>query len=119
VLNTARKSINGAKLLILGVAYKPNTNDVRESPALEVMRGLQSKGGDVCFHDPYITQIDLPGLPYTDLSADLLQQADCVIITTHHSVYDYDWIVAHAQRILDTRNATRHVKVAREKIHTL
>jgi UDP-N-acetyl-D-glucosamine dehydrogenase len=119
VLNTVRKSINGAKLLVLGVAYKPDTNDLRESPALEVMRGLQSKGADVCFHDPYITQVDLPGLSYTELSPGLLQWADCVIITTHHSVYDYDWIVAHAQCILDTRNATRHVKIARVKIRTL
>jgi UDP-N-acetyl-D-glucosamine dehydrogenase len=119
VLNTVRKSLNGAKLLVLGVAYKPNTNDLRESPALEVMRGLHQKGAEVCFHDPYITHVEIPGLAYAELTAELVQQADCVIITTHHRLYDYDWLVAHAQRILDTRNATGHVKVAREKIHTL
>lgn len=119
VLNNLHKSIKGSKILILGVAYKPDTNDLRESPALEVIRLLCDKGGEVCFHDPYITQVDIPGLQYTELSASLLQWADCIVITTHHSTYDYDWIVARAKLIVDTRNATRYVKEGREKIHKL
>jgi UDP-N-acetyl-D-glucosamine dehydrogenase len=119
VLNEHRKSIKGSRILVLGVAYKPDTNDIRESPALEVIRLLRLKGGEVSFHDPYITQVDIPGLQFTELSAQLLQQADCVVVTTHHSTYDYDWIVMQAQLIVDTRNATQHVKEGREKIHKL
>jgi UDP-N-acetyl-D-glucosamine dehydrogenase len=119
VLNEVSKSVKGSKLLVLGVAYKPDTNDLRESPALEVMRLLQMKGGDVSFHDPYITHVEMPNLTYTELSDSILQWADCVIITTHHSVYDYAWVVQHAKSIVDTRNATRAVHHHREKIHKL
>ncbi len=83
------------------------------------MRLLRDKGGEVCFHDPYISTVDLPGLRYTELSENLLNWADCVITTTHHSTYDYHWIVEHAQLIVDTRNATREISLARAKIHKL
>jgi UDP-N-acetyl-D-glucosamine dehydrogenase len=116
VLNKSYKSINGAKLLVLGVAYKPDTNDIRESPALEVIRLLQEKGGDVCFHDPHVTKLEIANLRYTDLSASLLNWADCVIIVTNHSAYDYAWITQHAKLIVDTRNATRDVQEGRDKI---
>jgi UDP-N-acetyl-D-glucosamine dehydrogenase len=119
VLNAVCKSIRGARVLVLGVAYKPDTSDLRESPALEVIRLLCEKGGEVCFHDPYITQVEIPGLCYTELSESLLRQMDCVIITTHHSTYDYGWIAEHAKLIVDTRNATREVTQHREKIHKL
>jgi len=119
VLNEGSKSVKGSKLLVLGVAYKPDTNDLRESPALEVIRLLQMKGGDVSFHDPYITHVEIPNLTYTELSNSILNWADCVIITTHHSVYDYAWVVKHAQSVVDTRNATRDVRHHREKIHKL
>lgn len=119
VLNEVCKSIKGAKILVLGLAYKPDTNDIRESPALEVIRLLRDKGGEMSFHDPYIAQVDIPGLHHTELSDSLLQGADCVIITTNHSAYDYHRIVAHAKMIVDTRNATRDVKEGREKIHKL
>jgi UDP-N-acetyl-D-glucosamine dehydrogenase len=119
VLNEGSKSVKGAKLLVLGVAYKPDTNDLRESPALEVIRLLQMKGGDVSFHDPYITHVEIPNLTYTELSHSILNWADCVIITTHHSVYDYAWVVQHAKSVVDTRNATRDVSHQREKIHKL
>jgi UDP-N-acetyl-D-glucosamine dehydrogenase len=119
VLNEVSKSVKGSKLLVLGVTYKPDTNDLRESPALEVIRLLQMKGGDVSFHDPYITHVEMPNLTYTELSNSILNWADCVIITTHHSVYDYAWVVQHAKSVVDTRNATRDVSHHREKIHKL
>jgi UDP-N-acetyl-D-glucosamine dehydrogenase len=119
VLNNVHKSVNGSKILVLGVAYKADTNDLRESPALDVLRLLQDKGGEVCFHDPFIAEKDVPGFHATELSERMLNWADCVVITTNHSTYNYDWIVAQSRLIVDTRNATRHVKEGREKIHTL
>jgi UDP-N-acetyl-D-glucosamine dehydrogenase len=118
-LNEQRKSVNGARLLVLGVAYKADTNDLRESPALEVMRLLQEKGGELYFHDPYITEVDIVGLQYTELNERVLSWADCVIITTNHSCYDYTQIVDHAQIVIDSRNATRNVVAKREKIYKL
>ena len=119
VLNNVWKSLRGARILILGIAYKADTNDLRESPALEVVRLLQAKGSEVCFHDPFISEVDIPGLHSTELTERMLNWADCVVITTNHSTYNYDWIVAQARLIVDTRNATRHVKEGREKIHKL
>jgi UDP-N-acetyl-D-glucosamine dehydrogenase len=118
-LNEQRKSVNGARLLVLGVAYKADTNDLRESPALEVIRLLQEKGGELYFHDPYITEVDIVGLQYTELNERVLSWADCVIITTNHSCYDYTQIVEHAQIVIDSRNATRNVVAKREKIYKL
>ena len=119
VLNDVCKSIKSSNLLVLGVAYKPDPNDLRESPALEVMRLLNDKGAEVGFHDPYITHVDLAGLDYMELNEELLNWADCVIITTNHSTYDYDWIVEHAKLVVDTRNATRNVPAGRSKVHKL
>lgn len=119
VLNDVHKSLKGSKILVLGVAYKADTNDLRESPALDVLRLLRAKGSEVYFHDPFITEVDIPGLQATELTASMLNWADCVVVTTNHSLYNYDWIVAQARLIVDTRNATRHVKEGREKIHTL
>src|SRR5207245_8232255 len=87
--------------------------------ALELVRLLQEYGMDVCFHDPCISEVDMPGLRSTELTERMLNWADCVVITTDHSTYNYDWIVAQARLIVDTRNATRHVKEGRDKIHTL
>ena len=118
-LNERRKSINGSRLLVLGVAYKADTNDLRESPALEVIQLLLDKGGEVYFHDPYIDEVDVAGLQYTELSDQVLGWADCVVITTNHSWYDYAQVVEHAQMVVDSRNATRDVTVGREKIYKL
>ena len=119
VLNERQKSIKGSKILVLGIAYKPDTNDLRESPALEVIHLLQAKGSEVAFHDPYISQVDIEGLHYTELSDRMLNWADCVVITTNHSVYDYRWIIEQAKLVVDTRNATLEVRKNREKIHKL
>ena len=117
VLNEVCKSLKGSKILVLGIAYKSDTNDIRESPALEVIRLLHAKGSEVFFHDPFIAEV--PGLQYTDLNERMLNWADCVVITTNHSVYDYRWIVEQSKLIVDTRNATRDVKKGRDKIHKL
>jgi UDP-N-acetyl-D-glucosamine dehydrogenase len=117
VLNEVRKSIKGSKILVLGIAYKSDTNDIRESPALEVIRLLHAKGSEVFFHDPFIAEV--PGLQYTDLNERMLNWADCVVLTTNHSVYDYHWIVEQSKLIVDTRNATHDVKKGRDKIHKL
>lgn len=123
VLNEVCKSIKGSRILILGVTYKPDTNDIRESPALEVMRLLRLKGGEVLFHDPFVTHVDVPadvsGWRYAELHAQTLGAADCAVITTNHSTYDYHWIVAHSHLVIDTRNATRHVQAGRDKIFKL
>ena len=118
-LNERRKSINGARILVLGVAYKADTNDLRESPALEVIRLLQEKGGEVYFHDPYITEVDIVGLQSTELNDRMLRWADCVVITTNHTCFDYAEIVERAPLVIDSRNATRDVAVGREKIYKL
>jgi UDP-N-acetyl-D-glucosamine dehydrogenase len=119
VLNDAQKSIKGSRILVLGVAYKPDTNDIRESPALDVIRLLLDKGGEVFFHDPFITEVSMAGLHYAELNERMLNWADCVVITTDHSIYDYRWVVKHSRLIVDTRNATRDVKRNQEKIHKL
>lgn len=118
-LNERCKSINGSRILVLGVAYKADTNDLRESPALEVIRLLQEKGGDLYFHDPYIAEVDIAGLQYAELTDQVLNWADCVVITTNHGCYDYPQIVEHAQMVVDSRNATRDVVLGREKIYKL
>lgn len=119
VLNEVQRSLKGSKILVLGIAYKPDTNDLRESPALEVIHLLQHKGSEVFFHDPFIAEVDDPRLHATNLNEQMLNWADCVVITTNHSVYDYDWIVTQAKLVVDTRNATRDVRKNREKIHKL
>ena len=84
-----------------------------------MVRLLQAKGSEVCVHDPLISEVDLPGVHATELTAGMLNWADCVVITTNHSTYNYDWIVAQARLVVDTRNATRQVKEGRDKIHKL
>lgn len=119
VLNDVSRSLKGATILILGLAYKADTNDLRESPALDVIRLLQAKGSTVLFHDPFIPTVDIPGSHATVLTAQVLHKADCVVITTNHSAYNYAWIAANARLIVDTRNAMKHVKEQRAHIHTL
>jgi UDP-N-acetyl-D-glucosamine dehydrogenase len=106
-LNLHKKPINGSQVLILGVAYKPNINDLRESPALDVIHLLQEKEADVIYHDPYIPHIDYDGL-VMDSVPDLMKavvSADCVAIITNHRDYDYNAILNNAKLIVDTRNA--------------
>ncbi len=106
-LNMHKKPVNGSQVLILGVAYKPDIDDLRESPALDVIHLLQEKGARVSYHDPFIPQFDYDGLQLTSVS-DLMAAvrfADCVAIITNHTTYDYEAILDQAQLIVDTRNA--------------
>ncbi|HLW47018.1 MAG TPA: nucleotide sugar dehydrogenase [bacterium] len=115
-----RKSIAGARILALGVAYKTGVPDPRESPAVKVLALLANWGASVAYHDAMVPRVLVDGREYESvpLSADALKGADCVVILTEHRGIDYGWVVEHAKCIFDTRNATRSVpdpdrKVAR------
>jgi UDP-N-acetyl-D-glucosamine dehydrogenase len=106
-LNLAKKPLNGSRVLVLGIAYKPNIDDLRESPALDVIHLLQSKGAKVVYHDPYIPHLDHENLlmdSVTDLMGEVAK-ADCVAIITNHDDYDYPAILDAAQMLVDARNA--------------
>ncbi len=118
-LNGQRKAINGSKVLLLGVAYKPDVNDYRESPVFKVIELLQGDGAEITTVDPHVAQFeDHHGRQFstTPLSDALLDEADCVVIITDHSAFDYARIVERARVVVDTRNATRSVQNGREKI---
>ena len=108
--------------MILGVAYKKDVDDVRESPALEIMEILQEKGANLSYSDPYIPRLhkmrayDFSHMSSLPLNEDVLKSQDVVLITTDHSSVDYQWVVDSASLIVDTRNATRRVTRGREKI---
>jgi len=106
-LNKVKKPINGSRVLVLGVAYKPDIDDIRESPALDVIHLLKEKGAEVVYHDPYIPHVDHENLQMDSVENLMgeVVQADCVAIITNHSVYDYGAILESAQLIVDTRNA--------------
>lgn len=118
-LNKHRKAVNGSKILILGVAYKRDIDDMRESPALGIIEKLQDLGADVQFHDPYVPEVHLEGngkiVQGTDLSASLVSDSDCVIIVTDHRNLDYNWVCERAKLVIDTRNATRGKAAATEE----
>lgn len=112
-------ALGDVKILVLGVSFKKNVDDIRHSPALKVMELLLAGGAKkVVYNDPFVPQVRVNGVQFasTGLTKELLQSVDCVLITTDHSQYDYDFIVKHAKKIIDTRNATRSVKAGREKI---
>lgn len=106
-LNRHKKPVNGSRVLVLGIAYKPDIDDLRESPALDVIHLLQEKGAEVVYHDPYIPHLDHENL-LMDSVPDLMsavEEADCVAIITNHSDYDYGAILEAAQMVVDARNA--------------
>jgi UDP-N-acetyl-D-glucosamine dehydrogenase len=109
-LNERRMSLKGSKILALGVAYKRDSNDLRESPAVEVLRGLRYKGASTSYSDPYIPSVDIEGevLRSLHLTPDLVESMDCVVLLTDHSEFDYEMISAHSQLILDSRNGFRN-----------
>ena len=108
-LNERRKPLKGSKILGLGVTYKRDTNDIRESPALQVLEGLREKGATVYFCDPYVRSIVVRGetLKAIELTPHLLQSMDCVAILTDHSGFDYSMVAKFGPMILDTRNALK------------
>lgn len=111
-LNRFSKSVKGAKVLILGVSYKKDIGDIRESPVLDVIELLRKKEAIIQYHDPYIPSIDLHGKTYTSvpLSPATLSRQDCVVITTNHSIFNIPEIVQHSSLIVDARNATKGIK---------
>ncbi len=120
-LNQHRKCLNNARILVLGVAYKKDVDDLRESPSLAVMELLQARGARVGFNDPYFAHLGKMRrynfqLDSVELTPENLSQYDAVVITTDHSSYDYEFVVRHAQLVIDTRNATRNVTGHFDKI---
>jgi UDP-N-acetyl-D-glucosamine dehydrogenase len=110
-LNEQCKSVKGSHILVLGVTYKRNTSDLRESPALDIMKILQGKGATVSFHDAFVAELaSLDGATHVPLEPDILRATDCVIIATDHSQVDYEWVIGHARLIVDTRNVMKHLK---------
>ncbi len=112
ILNERERSVKNSRILILGVAYKKDVGDVRESPALDVMHLLMEKGALVSYHDPYVPKLFLRGttMKSVELTPDLLEEQDLVILTTDHSCLDLEFIHKHARIILDTKNAFRNFK---------
>ncbi len=116
------KALNKASILVLGVAYKRNIKDLRESPAIDVIKLLEDKGAKVCYNDPYVPSFMTwknKQMKSTRLTQAVIHKADLVVIVTDHSSYDYDWIVRNARVVFDTRNATIKVKNNRSKIELL
>ncbi len=111
-LNTRGKSLSGARLLVLGVAYKKDVGDDRESPSLKVMRLLREKGAYLSYNDPYVDNVRIDGdtLSSVELTDELLSSADCVVVATDHSSYDYQNIVERACLVFDARGATKRLK---------
>jgi UDP-N-acetyl-D-glucosamine dehydrogenase len=108
-LNDDGKALNGARVLVLGVAYKKDSDDVRESPALDVLAELKARKAQVSFHDPHVDRLTLDGqtLASQPLTAAVLQAADCVVVATDHSAIDWALVRAAARVVVDTRNALR------------
>lgn len=106
-LNSVKKAVNGSNILFLGVAYKPNIDDARESPALEIMDIVTKKGGSVTYNDPHIPNLNTHGgkaINSVDLSAETLASTDVVVLTTNHAAYPLDFIFEHSPLIVDLRN---------------
>ncbi|HET8627694.1 MAG TPA: nucleotide sugar dehydrogenase [Thermomicrobiales bacterium] len=110
-LNDEGKALRGARVLVLGITYKPDVADTRESPSLEVLRLLRAKGADAAYHDPYIATLELGGEVVESIALDdaALAEADCVVVATDHRAYDWARVARHARLIVDTRNATAGV----------
>ena len=111
-LNVAGKPLQGSAILILGVAYKPNTSDLRESPALDIVHLLREKGACVSYHDPYVAEVHHDGVTFSSVAAldSALKQADCAVIVTDHDAYDWAAIRGKAQLVVDSRNALGRVR---------
>ena len=114
-LNDEYKAMKGSSILVLGVAYKPNIGDVRESPAIDVIDLLEERGAVVSYHDPYVADFVAANTSFhtIELTAQALQQADCVVIVTNHASYDWAFITQHARLIVDSRNAIKGQSPAR------
>ena len=121
VFNARKRCLQDSKILILGVAYKKDVDDLRESPSLRIMQLLQARGARVAYNDPLFPSLPKTihydfGLSSVEVTPENLARYDAVLIATDHSVYNYADIVRHSRLVIDTRNATRNVNDHREKI---
>jgi len=120
-LNERGKALKGSRILVLGLAYKPDVDDVRESPSLELIEKLEHLGARVDYNDPHVPAThkmrrhDLQ-MQSVAMTSDALRHYDCVLIATHHSAYDWQLVADHAMLIVDTRNAMKNVKGRRDHI---
>ncbi|MDD6143692.1 MAG: nucleotide sugar dehydrogenase [bacterium] len=120
-LNDHKKAMNGAKVLVLGVAYKQDIDDYRESPAIRVIEALKKRGAEVCYYDPFVPEYREHGVVEKGIPAlteEVLKAADLVMVTTAHTTVDYDFVAEHAALIFDTKNAMKNVQ-KRENIRIL
>ena len=122
-LNDRKKALKGSSILIIGLSYKEDIDDIRESPSLELLKILKDSGAKAAYHDPFVPAVKktrkyqaLEGLKRVDLTPETIRNYDAIIISTAHTSIDYDELVRHAQVVIDTRNATKNVKEGREKI---
>ena len=122
-LNDIGKPIKGTKICLLGAAYKKDVDDPRESPSFELLKLLGERGAILSYNDPHVPTLprmrhypNMPAMSSQELTPEFLASQDCVLISTDHSAYDFDFIVQHSRLVLDTRNATRHVVDGRERI---
>jgi UDP-N-acetyl-D-glucosamine dehydrogenase len=122
-LATQGKQLAGSKICLLGIAYKRDVDDPRESPAFRLIELLTERAAAISYNDPHIPRLPsmrryrVPALESHELTPEFLAAQDCILIVTDHSAYDYDFIVRHAKLVVDTRNATRNVPNGRAKIH--
>jgi len=121
-LNERQKSLKGSRIMVLGVAYKKDVDDMRESPSLKIIEQLTLRGAKVDYNDPHFAQIpklrhyNFEGMKSVPIDAKTLSSYDCVMIATDHTAYDYPMIVESSQLVVDTRNATRRIARNRNKI---
>ena len=121
-LNEQGKPLKGSQICLLGVAYKKDVDDPRESPSFVLMELLLARGVELTYNDPHVPVLpkmrhhDVPAMNSTELTPEFLEVQDCVLIATDHSAYDYDFLVQHSELVLDTRNATKNVTLGRERI---
>jgi UDP-N-acetyl-D-glucosamine dehydrogenase len=120
-LNNARKAVRGSRILVLGVAYKKDIDDMRESPALDVIRLLEGRGADVMYHDPHVPRFSEDGREHVSvpLTDDVLSRADVVVIVTDHSRIDYQHVVDSTSLVVDTRNALARTRRSRARVVSL
>jgi UDP-N-acetyl-D-glucosamine dehydrogenase len=117
-LNDQAQPLNGSRILVIGAAYKPDVDDIRESPSLDIIGLLRQKGAEVNYHDPYIPEITHDDWSLESVS-DVIESsrtADCVVIVTNHSVYDYASLLDEASLVVDTRNALGNIGQKNPKV---